>query len=131
MARSSSRGQELFAIGGQPVVLLYGSVTPWRAFAPGMTPGEDVDQLNANLDALGYGHGLQGDNFTAATEAAVLRLQAAVGLTPSGQLPVGSVVFQPGALRVTAVTPDLGATVAPGQGRRLGDPFGPPDPGCP
>jgi hypothetical protein len=109
------RGRELFAIGGQPVVLLYGSVTPWRAFAPGMTPGEDVEQLNANLDALGYGHGLQGDNFTGATEAAVLRLQSAVGLTPSGQLPVGSVVFQPGALRVTGVTPDLGATVAPGQ----------------
>ena len=109
------RGQELFAIGGQPVVLLYGTVTPWRAFAAGMTPGEDVEQLNANLAALGYGHGLQGDNFTAATEAAVVRLQSAVGLPPNGQLPVGSTVFQPGAVRVTAVTPNLGGTVAPGQ----------------
>ena len=110
-----SRGQELFAIGGQPVVLLYGTVTPWRAFAPGMTPGEDVEQLNANLAALGYGHGLMGNNFTAATEAALLRLQSAVGLSPTGQLPVGSVDFQPGAIRVTAVSPNLGATVAPGQ----------------
>ena len=110
-----SRGQELFAIGGQPVVLLYGAVTPWRAFAPGMTPGEDVEQLNANLAALGYGHGLMGNNFTAATEAALLRLQSAVGLSPTGQLPVGSVDFQPGAIRVTAVSPNLGATVAPGQ----------------
>ncbi|HXR21467.1 MAG TPA: peptidoglycan-binding protein, partial [Acidimicrobiales bacterium] len=110
-----SRGKELFAIGGQPVVLLYGSVTPWRAFAPGMTPGEDVAQLNANLAALGYENGLQGDNFTATTESAVKRLQAALGISPSGQLPVGSVDFQPGAVRVTGVTPNLGATVAPGQ----------------
>jgi hypothetical protein len=110
-----ARGQELFAIGGQPVVLLYGTITPWRAFAPGMTPGKDVEQLNANLAALGYRQGLLGDNFTAATEAAVVRLQSALGLSPSGQLPVGSVDFQPGAVRVTAVTPSLGATVAPGQ----------------
>ncbi len=110
-----SRGKELFAIGGQPVALLYGSVTPWRAFAPGMTPGEDVAQLNANLAALGYENGLQGDNFTATTESAVKRLQAALGISPSGQLPVGSVDFQPGAVRVTGVTPNLGATVTPGQ----------------
>ncbi len=110
-----NRGQELFAIGSQAVVLLYGTVTPWRAFAAGMTAGQDVAQLNSNLAALGYGHGLAGDNFTAATEAAVVRLQASLGLAPSGQLPVGSVVFQPGAVRVTAVTPNLGATVAPGQ----------------
>jgi hypothetical protein len=80
-----------------------------------MTPGKDVEQLNANLAALGYRQGLLGDNFTAATEAAVVRLQSALGLSPSGQLPVGSVDFQPGAVRVTAVTPSLGATVAPGQ----------------
>ena len=63
LARSWAGARSCFAIGGQPVVLLYGSVTPWRAFAPGMTPGEDVAQLNANLDALGYGHGLSGGQF--------------------------------------------------------------------
>jgi hypothetical protein len=80
-----------------------------------MTPGSDVAELNENLDALGYGHGLTGDVFTSATGAAVVRLETAVGLSPSGQLPIGSVEFQPGPVRVTAVTPVLGATVAPGQ----------------
>lgn len=32
------RGEALYAIGGQPVVLLYGAVTPWRAFAAGVSP---------------------------------------------------------------------------------------------
>src|SRR5262249_28548621 len=59
------RGQALFAIGGQPVLLLYGGVTAWRAFRPGMSPGRDVAALNANLRALGYGPGLAGDSFTA------------------------------------------------------------------
>ncbi len=54
-----SRGQTLYAIGGRPVVLLYGSP---------------------------------------ATRA----------------LPLGSVVFEPGPVRVTSVTPTVGANVAPG-----------------
>ena len=48
-------GETLFAIGGQPVVLLYGRETPWRAFASGMSSGGDVWSLNENLRALGYG----------------------------------------------------------------------------
>ncbi len=34
-----SRGQSLYEIGGQPVLLLYGSVAPTRAFVAGMSPG--------------------------------------------------------------------------------------------
>ena len=52
-----ARGQSLFALSGQPTVLLYGSVVPSRAFLAGMSPGRDVAALNANLDALGYGTG--------------------------------------------------------------------------
>ncbi len=32
----------LYEISGEPVVLLYGPVAPWRAFVAGMTPGRDV-----------------------------------------------------------------------------------------
>ncbi len=53
---------------------------PTRAFIAGMSPGPDVAELNANLDALGYGHGLTGDAFTAATAAAIRALQAAHGI---------------------------------------------------
>jgi hypothetical protein len=108
------RGQALYSIAGAPVVLLYGTVAPWRAFAPGMSPGRDVAELNANLRALGYGRGLGGDAFTSATERAVTAFQSAHGLPRTGQLLLGSVVFEAAAVRVTSVTPTLGATVQPG-----------------
>ena len=54
------RGQPLYGIDGQPTLLLYGPVAAWRAFRPGMSPGRDVAELNRNLEALGYGHGLAG-----------------------------------------------------------------------
>ncbi len=108
------RGGTLYAISGQPVVLFYGPVAAWRAFVPGMAPGRDVSELNANLDTLGYGHGLAGDSFTSATAAAIDAFQSDHGLGQTGQLLLGAVVFEPGAVRVTAVTPTIGATVQPG-----------------
>jgi peptidoglycan hydrolase-like protein with peptidoglycan-binding domain len=108
------RGESLYEISGQPAVLMYGSVLPTRAFIAGMSAGSDVAELNANLDALGYGHGLTGKTFTAATSAAIRAFQTAHGLSVTGELPLGSVVFEPGPVRVTSVTPTVGATVMPG-----------------
>ena len=108
------RGQTLYEISGQPVVVLYGAVAPWRAFLPGMSAGKDVAELNANLRALGYGAGLRGDAFSAATESAIDAFQAAHGLNRTGELLLGSVVFSPGPVRVTSVTPTVGATVQAG-----------------
>jgi peptidoglycan hydrolase-like protein with peptidoglycan-binding domain len=70
--------------------------------------------MNANLDALGYGKGLKGASFTAATAAAIRAFRSAHGVSPTGELLLGSVVFEPGPARVTSVTPTLGATVQPG-----------------
>jgi len=109
-----ARGQSLYAISGQSVVLLYGSLLPTRAFIAGMSAGSDVGELNANLDALGYGQDLTGDTFSAGTSAAIRAFQAARGLTVTGELLLGSVVFEPGAVRVTSVTATAGATVMPG-----------------
>jgi multidrug efflux pump subunit AcrA (membrane-fusion protein) len=108
------RGRTLFAISGQPVLLLYGGVTAWRAFRAGMSPGRDVAALNANLRALGYGKGLSGDSFTASTAEAIRALQAARGLAPTGELPLGAVVFKSGPVRVKTVTPTRGSTVQSG-----------------
>jgi peptidoglycan hydrolase-like protein with peptidoglycan-binding domain len=108
-----ARGGELFALGGQPTVLLYGSVVPSRAFLAGMSPGGDVAELNANLQELGYGGGLSGDTFSAATEVAIRAFQLAHGMTATGELPLGSVVFERGPVLVTSVTPEVGASVAP------------------
>jgi Putative peptidoglycan binding domain len=108
------RGGTLYEVDNEPVVLLYGAVAPWRAFAPGMSPGRDVAELNANLRALGYGSGLTGDAYDTATEGAVQAFQQARGMNATGQLLLGSVVFEPGAVRITTITPTLGATVQPG-----------------
>jgi hypothetical protein len=108
------RGKALFAVDGQPVLLLFGHVTAWRAFRPGMSPGRDVAELNANLRALGYGRGLAGASFTATTRQAILALQRAHGLTQTGVVPLGSVVFKPAPVRVTSVTPTLGQAVQAG-----------------
>ena len=101
------RGTPLYAISGQPVLLLYGSTTAWRSFRSGMSPGRDVAELNANL-------GLGGDSFAAATAAAIRSLQASRGMAQTGELALGSVVFKPGPVRVTSVTPTLGQAVQAG-----------------
>ncbi len=109
-----TRGQSLYEIGGQPVVLLYGPVLPTRAFIAGMSAGSDVAELNANLEALGYGQALTGETFSAASAAAIRAFQSAHGLSVTGELLLGSVAFEPGPMRVTSVTATVGATVMPG-----------------
>ena len=110
------RGQLLFAIDGAPSLLLYGSTSATRAFTAGISPGPDVAELNANLDALGYAHGLTGGRFTAATTAAIRALQVAHRENASGQLLIGSVLFAPSAIRITSLqtTVAVGATVTAG-----------------
>jgi multidrug efflux pump subunit AcrA (membrane-fusion protein) len=108
-------GQALWSVDGKPVPLLVGSLTPWRAFAAGMSPGADVAALNHALIALGMGAGLSdSDAFTAATATAIIRLQASLGLPQTGTLALGAVVFEPTEIRVTTVHPQAGATVAGG-----------------
>jgi hypothetical protein len=105
------RGEPLYAIGGERAFLLYGGVPASRAFVPGMSAGADVAELNRTL--RGYG-ATSGDAFTAATTLAIERFQSERHLQATGQLPLGSVVFEPGAVRVTSVTPTEGAPVQAG-----------------
>jgi peptidoglycan hydrolase-like protein with peptidoglycan-binding domain len=114
-----ARGQTLYALSDQPTVLLYGSIVPARAFVAGMPAGKDVGALNANLDALGYDTGLSGDTFNSATEAAIRAFQSAHGMTVTGELLLGAVVFEPGPVRVTSVLAEVGASVTPGPVLRI------------
>jgi hypothetical protein len=97
-----------------PVVLLYGSVPDWRTLAEGVT-GADVTQLNHDLVSLGDASSseissLGWDYFSWETKAGVEKLQSALGASsPSGSLSLGSVVFEPEALRVGQVTASLGS----------------------
>ena len=101
------RGQPLCSVNGQPVLLLYGPAVATRAYAAGMSPGPDVAELNLNLDALGYAHGLTGDAFTSETAVAIGRLQATHDEPQTGALLLGAVIFEQGAVRVRSVSPTV------------------------
>jgi hypothetical protein len=81
--------------------------------------GADVQQLNADLVALGDASATQlspqSGNFSAATVAAVDKLQASIGAAETGSLALGQVVFLPSAVRVTTVTATVGGAVNGGQ----------------
>jgi hypothetical protein len=112
------QGQVLYKVdNGHPVVLMYGSVPAWRDLYEGLT-GSDVTQLNHDLVALGYAHradiaALGWDYYSWETAWGVQRLKSALGVSyPSGELPLGSLVFQPEALRVTSLPASLGSPVS-------------------
>ena len=112
-----SLDQRAYAVGGEPVPLLYGSIPAYRAFYVGMPDGRDVGELTRDLIALGYGDGLaESGHYSLATAAAVQRWQKARGLPVTGEILLGEVVFEPGPIRVTSVTPSVGASIAGGGG---------------
>ena len=109
------RGQRVYEVDGAPVTLFYGARPQWRALSEDVVPGPDVAQLDRNLIALGFGAYLTvSDYFTGATAYAVELWQQATGLPVTGTVPLGQVVFEPGALRVVNVAASLGATPQPG-----------------
>jgi hypothetical protein len=112
------QGQALYRVdNGTPVVLLYGPVPAWRTLDEGLT-GADVTQLNHDLVALGYASSpdisaLGWDYFSWETQDAVQQLESALGVSsPAGSLPLGSVVFEPTAIRVTSVLGSPGGPAA-------------------
>lgn len=109
--------QPVYSLNNQPVPLLYGTVPAYRAFYVGMSDGADVGELTADLIALGYGAALtQSDHYSTVTASAVERWQAALGLPATGEVLLGEVVFEPGPIRVTSVTPSVGQSTGGGGG---------------
>jgi putative peptidoglycan binding protein len=102
------RGERLYALAGEPVLLMYGAVPAYRTLAEGVPDGKDVEQLERNLAALGYSPGTVDDVFTAATAAAVRAWQEGDGLEASGEVELGRVAFLRGPQRVTALDATLG-----------------------
>lgn len=97
------RGGKLGEVDGLPVVLFFGDRPMWRNLDDKATTGPDIEELEANLIALGYGtNATLGPNQTwsQATTEAVKRWQAALGRPQTGSVAMGDVVFQPGAVRI-------------------------------
>ncbi|MEV5571951.1 peptidoglycan-binding domain-containing protein [Spirillospora sp. NPDC052269] len=109
------RGDAAFEVNGVPVTLLYGSRPAWRGFELGMTSGSDVQELEANLQALGYGDDLTVDkHFTSATSWAIRRWQTDTHVPVTGTLPLGQVVFMPSSVRISGDDVKLGVQVQRG-----------------
>ena len=116
--RVIGQGQVLYQVdNGTPVVLLHGSVPAWRTLDEGLT-GADVTQLNHDLVALGYAtssgiSALGWDYFSSETAYGVQQMESALGVSsPPGSLSLGSVVFEPTAIRVSDVLGSLGSPAA-------------------
>jgi hypothetical protein len=115
------QGQVLYAVSGDPVVLLSGTTPAYRDLAEGDT-GPDVTELNTDLVKLGYltaadlGARSGWDYYSAETGYGVELLQAHVGETETGSLDLGQAVFLPGAIEVTGYGTDtvLGGAAATG-----------------
>jgi peptidoglycan hydrolase-like protein with peptidoglycan-binding domain len=105
------RGGTLYRVNNKPVVLMYGSVPAYRTLKAGVSDGPDVRELNANLAALGYASYSSigtSEHFGEATREAVERWQKADGLTQSGEVELGRVVFASDAQRITKLHVTLG-----------------------
>jgi peptidoglycan hydrolase-like protein with peptidoglycan-binding domain len=108
-----TRGQPLYRVDNDPIVVMYGDVVAYRPLGTGIR-GPDVRQLEANLQALGYGGFTVDDLFTASTGTAVRRWQKDLGLTQTGTVEQGRVLFAAGPVRVDSVTASVNEATGDG-----------------
>ena len=109
-----SPGERVYAIDGEPVFLFPGSLPAWRTFETGMDDGADVKQLEQALRDLGFFDEEPDEKFRWATVEAIMDWQESHGLSQTGTLPLGSIVFSDGDLRIGTVTANIGDQVGPG-----------------
>jgi peptidoglycan hydrolase-like protein with peptidoglycan-binding domain len=112
---TATRGKILYAIDNVPTVLMYGSFPMYRTLQSGVTDGRDVEELEKNLTALGYGSGLTVDStWSSATTIAVEAWQTDLGLTVDGVIPKERIVFAPARLRIAAHSLEVGDNASQG-----------------
>ncbi|MEU6678014.1 peptidoglycan-binding protein [Streptomyces sp. NPDC046925] len=110
-----ARDGRLYEVNGVPVRLMYGTEPMYRTLKTG-DEGNDVRQLEENLQALGYGAGLAvDDEYTAGTAAAVKQWQKAHDEKQTGRVGPDRIAFSPGGVRVKSGESAVGDQVAPGK----------------
>jgi membrane fusion protein, multidrug efflux system len=108
-----TRGQVLYRVDDQPVLLLYGALPAYRALSAGAT-GADVKQFEQNLYALGYRGFTVDDKYTGDTATAVKKWQNSLGLAQTGTVDLGRVLYAPDRIRVDTLKAAVGEAAAPG-----------------
>ncbi|GLZ75979.1 peptidoglycan-binding protein [Actinorhabdospora filicis] len=107
------RGQALASVDNGPLVLMYGDLPAYRALSAG-TKGADVKQFERNLAALGYDGFTVDETYSWQTALAVREWQKDLGLTGTGVVELGRVVFAHGEVRVDALKAAPGDQSGPG-----------------
>ena len=118
-----SRGQVIYRVSNEPVVLLYGDTPIYRSLYEGDS-GPDVRELNGNLVALRYATRSEldptSDYFNAETAYALERLQDTLGVEQTGSLTGGRRCSCPGRCGST-LSATLGTSAASGRDDRAGE----------
>jgi peptidoglycan hydrolase-like protein with peptidoglycan-binding domain len=103
------RGKTVYQVDAKPVPLFYSAIPLYRDLGPGLPDGPDVQAVEENLRALGFGgFGAPDKKFTDATANAIKKWQKSLGLDETGILGTGDIVIAAGPLRVSSVTAELG-----------------------
>jgi hypothetical protein len=103
----------LYKVDDSPVILMDGRVPAYRALGPSTPDGADVRQLERSLRAAGYDPDRElaiDRSWDAGTTAAVQRWQQAHGLTQTGSIELGRIVFLPAPRRVATISATLGTS---------------------
>ena len=117
-------GTALYAVDHKPIILMEGSLPMFRDIAYKVSDGPDVAQLERNLVNLGYAldeasTGSSDDltvdhHVTPLTESAIRSWQLSLGMTSTGVVKQGDVVFRPETVQISEVHVALGEAVEAG-----------------
>lgn len=108
------RGETVYRVDDEPVLLLTGKLPLWRSLSWGVDDGADVKQLEQNLTALGYDPGTVDETFSELTHEAVQDLQEDKGLEETGDVTTEQFLVLPHGIRVGAPTASIGTQLQPG-----------------
>ncbi len=111
---SASDDYDDLLAGADTAFLFYGDGAAWRSMSVDTTPGPDIQWLETNLVALDYGDLEVDEVFDSETADAVVAWQQDVGVTVTGEVPLGQVVFIAGPAPVSALAVSRGDVVNEG-----------------
>lgn len=115
-ASELGRGDVAFEVDGSPVFVMFGERPAWRAIVDGVDDGADVEQLERNLQTLGFGPDdwAPDQEFDGDTEDAIEAWREEVGLSEDPVVELGRVVFVSGPVRVGARSVTVGQPIVGG-----------------
>ena len=106
------RGQTLVEVDGRAVPLWLGDRPLWRQLDSSSDDGADIQEVEANLVALGIATADEltvDQNWTSATTSAVKEWQESLGRDETGVVAPGDAVVLPGAVRIAGHPATVGA----------------------